>query len=305
MLDEGTTIQLGAIDLMVRSIVFGQPGYAPTNYATQTTPPPYQPTVQATQYTQPPQTQNSVQPIIPVSPSTWQSPPPTPPPSTDSNTPANYPLPRSNNLPVILGTSAAVLLAVVGGIAIAFNQKSIPRLNLQPSPLVIDASNLQCQKIVPTSGDTAKLRDGPDRNANSLNPISRGTMVLKLAEEAAFLKVQLPDGSQGWIYNDQVRSCSEASTTENPPQSQPSTSQPQQPADKSSTSTPVQAAKSYFCMCVAPGSIRYDPRMYPSEKSSKDLSGGLCSGTLPNYGARGERGEDWSYTSEWTCKPQD
>ena len=108
MLDEGTTIQLGAIELKVRSIVFGQPGYAPTNYTTQTTPPPYQPTVQATQYTQPPQTQNSVEPTIPVSPGTWQSPPPTPPPSTDSNTPANYPLPRSNNLPVILGTSAVV-----------------------------------------------------------------------------------------------------------------------------------------------------------------------------------------------------
>ncbi|MEG4590045.1 FHA domain-containing protein, partial [Microcoleus sp. MOSTC5] len=242
MLDEGTTIQLGAVELRVQSIMLGQAGYAPTNYATQTTPPPYQPTRQATQYTQPPQSQNPVQPTIPVSPGAWQSSPSTT-PSTNPIPPNNPIPPRSNRLSVILGTSAAVLLAVVGGIVIASNQNLIPGLGSVQKQVKIDASNPQCRRITPTTGVTAKLRDQPDRNLEEAKLINHGSLVLELKAESAFVQVQLPDGSQGWVYNDQLQSCSEASTTANPPQSQPSTSQPQPPAQEQPTKEPDLSSK--------------------------------------------------------------
>jgi serine/threonine-protein kinase len=68
----------------------------------------------------------------------------------------------------------------------------------------------------------------------------------------------------------------------------------------------IQAAEAtkYFCVCNAPGNIRYDPSVLPSTNSPTNISGSSCSGSLTNYGARGERGDDWHFTGTWSCDNQ-
>lgn len=275
MLDEGSTIQLGAVELKVRSISLSQPaqGYTPTNYATQTTPPPHQPTVQATQYTQPP-SQNSVQPTIPVSPNAWQSSPPVSPPPPHPDTPTNYPPPRSNKLPAILGTSVAVLLVIVGGIATSLNRNSLFEPKTEQSKITIDTNNSQCRRVTPTEGrSNANLRDQPERSVNPVKTVDQGTLVLELRAESAFVQVQLSDGSQGWVFNDQLQPCSEAITTENPSPSQSSTSQPEAPAQEQGTEEPDLSSQETCEAAVGAGAWHNGQCIYdniPAEPQTED-----------------------------------
>jgi hypothetical protein len=192
MLDEGTTIQLGAVELRVRAIALGQPGYTPTNYATQTTPPPYQPTVQATQYTQPPQSQNPVQPTIPVSPSPWQSSPPTPPP-TDLNSSANYPQARSNKLPLMLGVGVAALAAIGIGVSIASNSKTT-------QPISMD-----CSAVI-----TGSIRSEPTSSRNNqLEVVGDKFTVTGKQTPRGWVELQLPNSSLGWSHRSVISNSTE------------------------------------------------------------------------------------------------
>ena len=191
MLDEGTTIQLGAVELRVRSIALGQPGYAPTNYATQTTPPPYQPTMPATQYTQPP-SQNSVQPTIPVSPGGWQSPPPTPPPR-NLNSSTNYPEVRSNKLPLMLGIGVAALAAIGIGVRIASNSTTTQQIPMN------------CSAVIKGS-----IRSEPTSSRNNqLDVAGDKFTVTGKQTHGGWVELKLPNGDLGWSHRDVIGNSTE------------------------------------------------------------------------------------------------
>ncbi len=144
MLDEGSTIQLGAIALQISTIALGKTappppssGYTPTSYATQVAQPTTPPTVAATNYQQTPPPnpppQPTVQPTIAVSPAYQQPPNPTP-----------VTTPKSNRTPLILGISAAVLTAAVAGIVIT----------LMPKPSQVTPNAAQSPASAPNTAST-------------------------------------------------------------------------------------------------------------------------------------------------------
>ena len=256
MLDEGTTIQLGAVELRVRSIALGQAGYAPTNYATQTTPPPYQPTVQATQYTQPPQNQNPVQPTMAVSPGAWQSAPPTPPPPTIPHPPTNYLPVRSNKLPLLLGVGFATLAAIGIGVSIASNS--------QRSPTTTQRPQTSCSAVIKGS-----IRSEPTSSKNNQLDVSGDQFTVTGKQTpGGWVELQLPNGFLGWSHRDVIGNSTEmdsclrtngvsVQTAEDiaPP---PKPVEPVQQPPTSSTNQAQQAIE-YSCQCVQDASEFADP----------------------------------------------
>jgi len=58
----------------------------------------------------------------------------------------------------------------------------------------------------------------------------------------------------------------------------------------------------YQCICHPQGTFPYSPDILPSRRSAGDISGRSCSGSITNYGARGEMGDEWYFDSTWQCK---
>ncbi len=64
-----------------------------------------------------------------------------------------------------------------------------------------------CRIATPTNLPSTLVRSQPQRDATIQTKLPRGTKVVYLAEQDAFVQIQLADRSTGWVYNNQVTGC--------------------------------------------------------------------------------------------------
>jgi serine/threonine protein kinase, bacterial len=64
-----------------------------------------------------------------------------------------------------------------------------------------------CRMATPTDLPSTRVRAQPLRDAKITANLPRGTKAVYLAEQDAFIQIQMVDRSTGWVYNNQVTSC--------------------------------------------------------------------------------------------------
>jgi serine/threonine protein kinase len=64
-----------------------------------------------------------------------------------------------------------------------------------------------CRIATPTDLPSTRVRAQPKRDATIQTKLPRGTKVVYLAEQDAFVQIQMADRSTGWVYNNQVTGC--------------------------------------------------------------------------------------------------
>ena len=64
-----------------------------------------------------------------------------------------------------------------------------------------------CRVATPTDLPSTRVRSQPQRDAAIQTKLPRGTKVVYLAEQDAFVQIQMADRSTGWVYNNQVTGC--------------------------------------------------------------------------------------------------
>jgi serine/threonine protein kinase, bacterial len=100
------------------------------------------------------------------------------------------------------------LIAGIGSIAAAvasfawFSGKLLNQRNF-----ATDVRSDLCRVATPTDLPSTRVRSKPQRDAKIQTTIPRGTKVVYLAEQDAFVQIQMSDRSTGWVYNNQVTGC--------------------------------------------------------------------------------------------------
>jgi hypothetical protein len=109
-----------------------------------------------------------------------------------------------------------------------------------------ETSSSICFIARPTKGPKVKIRSDANQKAKVETNIPDGTKVSYLNEQqGAFFKVKLSDGSEGWVYNDQVQRCDSPQGSNNsqgfsqPVNNNPAPSNPQATSTTSPTPTPT------------------------------------------------------------------
>ncbi len=130
-----------------------------------------------------------------------------------STTPAQIPPPaktprRGSGFPVVAGI--ATIAAAVGSFAL-FSSKMLDRRNY-----ATDLQSDLCRIATPTDLPSTRVRSQPNRDAKIIATLPRGTKVVYLEAQDAFIKVQLADNSTGWVYNNQIRGCNTPVETPKP-----------------------------------------------------------------------------------------
>lgn len=106
--------------------------------------------------------------------------------------------------PWLLGTGSAIALSLVGGLM--FLQPGKSGNSFSETNFI--ALQPQCREINPTGGNfLAKLRPEPQTEVGSMRQLSHGEKVLLVKVQGDFAQVRLADGTQGWLFVDQVRRC--------------------------------------------------------------------------------------------------
>jgi serine/threonine protein kinase, bacterial len=77
-----------------------------------------------------------------------------------------------------------------------------------------------CRIASPTDISTTRVRSQPQRDATIQANLPRGTKVVFLTEQEAFVQIQMADNSTGWVFNNQITSCNAAPATPKPTPSQ-------------------------------------------------------------------------------------
>jgi serine/threonine protein kinase, bacterial len=73
-----------------------------------------------------------------------------------------------------------------------------------------------CRTATPTDLSTTRVRSQPQRDAKIQANLPRGTKVVFLAQQDAFVQIQMADNSTGWVFNNQISSCNAAPATPKP-----------------------------------------------------------------------------------------
>jgi serine/threonine protein kinase, bacterial len=73
-----------------------------------------------------------------------------------------------------------------------------------------------CRTATPTDLATTRVRSQPQRDASIQVNLPRGTKVVFLAEKDAFVQIQMADNSTGWVFNNQIASCTATPATPKP-----------------------------------------------------------------------------------------
>ncbi|MGC1246460.1 MAG: FHA domain-containing serine/threonine-protein kinase, partial [Spirulinaceae cyanobacterium] len=210
-LNKGSNFQLGEVNFQITEITLKQLDTLQEEQSLQ--PPPITPhhTV-ATTLTPPPKTPVKEDKTIAIS-SPSPSPSITQIPTTES----------SRRKLLLWGTTGlgvagiAVVGSIWGGNLISSNQPSQSISQPQEtvalqteeernsSPISITPEN--CRVISPTKGNIARVFDQPSREADTGKTLDEGTEVALVETQKAFIKIEMVDGSQGWVFNDQVKKC--------------------------------------------------------------------------------------------------
>ena len=127
------------------------------------------------------------------------------PPSKPSPT-----VPMLKNVPLIGMQSIGVasVLAVLAGFTLV-NTGNWGKTNSKHNNFLSQLSQLpeQCRIVDPNLNNLPQLRHQPYREAEGFKALNQGEKVLFLKDQGDFVQVKLSDGSQGWIFYDQVKHC--------------------------------------------------------------------------------------------------
>ncbi|KYC41391.1 serine/threonine protein kinase [Scytonema hofmannii PCC 7110] len=110
-----------------------------------------------------------------------------------------------SKMPRLLGVSFAACASAIGGL-VFFNADNTSGSNAQQSWL--SEKPQLCRIISPPGGRfMAKLRPEPGTEVGAMKQLNLGERVLFLRSRGDFTEVQLPDGTQGWLFGDELRPC--------------------------------------------------------------------------------------------------
>ncbi len=116
--------------------------------------------------------------------------------------------PSRGVFPLIAGIAA--ILAAAGSFA-WFSGKLFDRRNF-----AADLKSDLCRMATPTDLPSTRVRSQPQRDAKIQTNLPRGTKVVYLAAQDAFIQIQMADRSTGWVYNNQISGCNLPTATPTP-----------------------------------------------------------------------------------------
>ncbi len=189
-LDVGSHIRLGKQDFRVKDITckeYGE-GYTPIEYAkrfaiTLASPQPVLKTIRISQL------KKSEEVVKPVS---------QPYASSISLVPKKVQRPPFK-------TGTAVFMSAIAGV-IVLNTVNLSRGNSQQN--FISQEPQMCRLVSPSGGKLlANLRPEPQTEIGALKQLNLGEKVLFLQARGDFVKVQLADGTKGWVFGDEIQPC--------------------------------------------------------------------------------------------------
>ena len=153
-----------------------------------------------------------------------------------SGTPVTQPpTPVRPSLPIIGG----VVAVVVGVSSFAL----FSNIFLKQQDFAADLQSDRCRIATPTDLPSTRVRSQPQRDAKISVNLPRGTKVVFLAEQDAFVQIQMADRSTGWVYNNQVTGCDVPAAAPTPtlsptPKPKPKPIRTPRPAQPSPTPSP-------------------------------------------------------------------
>jgi hypothetical protein len=64
-----------------------------------------------------------------------------------------------------------------------------------------------CRMAQPTPDDLTYVRSQPDPDADIIVGVPEGKPMMMMSNKDVFIQVELPEGTQGWVYNDRIIPC--------------------------------------------------------------------------------------------------
>ncbi|HAA29404.1 MAG TPA: serine/threonine protein kinase [Cyanobacteria bacterium UBA8553] len=195
-LNQGSNIRLGQLVLRVTAITQNQylAKNKPTEYVTQLQPAP----------------PHTIHPTVEPSNALDVEPSPTPINRPIPIVPSSSPRRASflSGKLFLIGGLGVVMGAIAGVAFIILPQSNTHNTN-NPNISFEEQLNSQlCRVVSPTKGElNAKVRDQPLKEAMVTLNVDKGTKVLYVGQQDAFVEIQFADGSKGWVYNDQIQPC--------------------------------------------------------------------------------------------------
>jgi eukaryotic-like serine/threonine-protein kinase len=111
--------------------------------------------------------------------------------------------------PLMLGISMAAVVSTVGGLVCL--QTGNTGKTYSEQSFIAQQPKL-CRVISPTGGNyLAKLRPEPQTEIGALKQLNPGEKVLFVKVKGDFVQVRLADGTQGWVFGDQIQRCNVSS----------------------------------------------------------------------------------------------
>ncbi len=161
--------------------------------------------------------------------------------------------PARTFLPAIGGLVAIV--AAVSSFALFSN------LFFKQRDFAADLQSDRCRIAAPTDLPSTRVRSQPQRDAKIEANLPRGTKVVFLAEQDAFIQIQMADRSTGWVYNNQVTGC-------DVPVATPTPKPTPRPSIVTSPPTPVRTPKIDRQPVPVPSTPLPSPSVAPSPSES-------------------------------------
>jgi serine/threonine protein kinase, bacterial len=118
------------------------------------------------------------------------------------------PTPKPGFPPVMGGIA---LIAAAVGSFILFSNNFFGGRNFEA-----DLQSDLCRVATPSDLPTTRVRSAPQRDAKIQANLARGTRMVYLAEQDAFIQIQMADRSTGWVYNNQITGCNVPSALPKP-----------------------------------------------------------------------------------------
>lgn len=105
----------------------------------------------------------------------------------------------------LLKTGTAAFMSAIAGV-IVLNTVNLSRGNSQQN--LISQAPQMCRLVSPSGGKLlAKLRPEPQTEVGALKQLNLGEKVLFIQARGDFVQVRLADGTQGWVFGDEIQPC--------------------------------------------------------------------------------------------------
>jgi serine/threonine protein kinase len=131
----------------------------------------------------------------------------------------------------------------------------------------------RCRIAAPgkNSDFVTKVRDVPDRNAAIKTKLAQGERILFISSKAEFVQIEQRNGSQGWVFNDQIRSCNAVSPASPSPEPTSSSITPAPSKPKPLVSKSPSAIKKTSAPTPSPSGGSLDDLLDDPDSSSSPL----------------------------------